>query len=323
MNSEQSTPFNRVPLYIALGLSVALVIATLIGAKIVYRKAALQPVSMSTIDSPDADSTECSRFLDALPGELSGHPRAELADPAPAGAAAWRSNSVSRITLRCGVSLPLQFTTLSDTTDVNGTDWVRVDDATTGSSLRTWFAVNRTPVVAVTADDRALDDGESPVEELSAALGTLDRTDPAPAPAPLSELGPGSSDEGCDKLLPSLPEKLGGAVGYTRVDGDRINAAGLPAGSAAWTAPGAAPVVLRCGVADAPSYEPGVQVQQVNDITWYHDTTLANGTTAGTWYALGRTANVAVSMPQAAGSTAIVGLGDAISRNIPALPGSR
>ena len=323
MTTEQSTPFKRVPLYIALGLSVALVIATLIGAKIVYRKAALQPVSMSTIDSPDADSPGCSRFLDALPRELAGHPRAELTDPAPAGAAAWRSNSVSRITLRCGVSLPLQYTTLSWTTDVDGTDWIRVDDATTGSSLRTWFAVNRTPVVAVTADDRALDGAESPVAELSGALDTLDRTDPTPAPAPLSELGRGTSDQGCDKLLPSLPEKLSGAAGYTRIGDDRVSAAGLPAGSAAWTAPGAEPVVLRCGVADAPSYEPGVQVQQVNDIAWYRDTTLANGTTAGTWYALGRTANVAVSMPQAAGNTAIVGLGDAISRNIPGAPGAR
>ncbi|MBI9000304.1 DUF3515 domain-containing protein [Corynebacterium sp. CCM 9185] len=323
MTTEQSTPFNRVPLYIALGLSVALVIATLIGAKIVYRKAALQPVSMSTIDSPDADSPQCATFLATLPDELTGHPRAELTDPAPAGAAAWRSNSVSRITLRCGVSLPLQYTTLSDTIDVNGVDWVQVNDATTDSSLRTWFAVNRSPVVAVTADDRALDGTGSPVEELSEALGTLDRTDPTPAPAPLTELAQGDSDQGCDKLLPALPEKLGGDTGYTRVDGDRISAAGLPPGSAGWTAPGAEPVVLRCGVADAPSYEPGVQVQQVNDIAWYRDTTLANGTTAGTWYALGRATNVAVSMPQAAGNTAIVGLGDAISRNIPGSPGAR
>ncbi|MCK7637820.1 DUF3515 domain-containing protein [Corynebacterium pygosceleis] len=323
MTTEQSTPFNRVPLYIALGLSVTLVIGTLIGAKIVYRKAALQPVSMATIDSPDAGSPECGRFLGALPGELLGHPRAELADPAPEGAAAWRSDSLSRITLRCGVSLPLQYTTLSGVTEVDGTSWIRVDDATTGSSLRTWFAVNRFPVVAVTADDRSVDGDDSPVGELSGALGSLDRTENTPAPAPLADLVPGDSDEGCDRLLPALPETLGGTAGYTRVSAERIGAAGLPAGSAAWTAEGAEPVVLRCGVADAPSYEPGVQVQQVNDVAWFNDTALANGTTSGTWYALGRTSTVAVSMPQAAGNTAIVTLGDAIARNIPGKPGAR
>ncbi|MEZ2189627.1 DUF3515 domain-containing protein [Corynebacterium sp. CCM 9204] len=323
MTAEQSTPFNRVPLFIALGLSVALVIGTLIGARIVYQRAALQPVSMSMIDSPEADSPECARLTDTLPDELLGHPRAELTEPAPPGAAAWRSNSTTRITIRCGVSLPLQYTTLSRPTEVDGTHWFRVDDATTGSSLRTWFSVDTSPVVAVTADDKSLSGTDHPLAELSGVLGSLPHRNQEAAPPPLADLAPGSSDTDCDKLLLSLPERLAGDTGYARLDDSGIKASGLPTGSAAWIAPGVEPVVLRCGVADSPSYEPGVQVQQVNDIAWFEDPRLANGTTAGVWYALGRTTNVAVSMPQTAGNTAIVVIGDAITRNIPGKTGAQ
>ena len=103
MSAEQ--PYHRRPLIIALVLAVLLVVGVLAGAKIVYDRAAHQPVGMSIIEAPDAAT--CGPLLDALPATLAGHPRAELADPAPEGAAAWASNSTDRITLRCGISLPL------------------------------------------------------------------------------------------------------------------------------------------------------------------------------------------------------------------------
>ena len=75
--------------------------------------------------------------------------------------------------------------------------------------------------------------------------------------------------------------------------------------------------MLRCGVAPAPGYAPGAQLQQVNDIPWFEDTTLANGTTSSTWFALDHEAEVAVSMPQSAGNAVIVGISSAISEHLP------
>ncbi|MDN6246069.1 MAG: DUF3515 domain-containing protein, partial [Corynebacterium casei] len=85
--------------------------------------------------------------------------------------------------------------------------------------------------------------------------------------------------------------------------------------TAAWSAPGFEPIVIRCGVAPPAGYEPGEQLQQINDIPWFQDTTLGEGTTAGTWYALGRATDIAVSAPQGVANTALVELGEIISAN--------
>ncbi|MDO5077972.1 DUF3515 domain-containing protein [Corynebacterium sp.] len=298
MSAEQ--PYHRRPLIFALVLAVLLVVGVLTGAKIVYDRAAHQPVGMSIVDAPDAAA--CGPLLDALPDTLARHPRAELADPAPEGAAAWASNSTDRITLRCGITLPLQYTKLSETTQAAGAAWLRVKDATPGANLETWYTVDRFPIVAVTAAADATD----PVAGLDEALSKLDAKKFEPHPVPLTDLKRGNADA-CPQLMNALPETLGE---YQRSD------IKLEQTMAAWTATGLEPIVLRCGVADAPGYAAGAQLQQVDNVPWFLDTTLASGTTAGTWYALGRSANVAVSMPQSAGNTALVEFTTAIDRNL-------
>jgi len=76
-------------------------------------------------------------------------------------------------------------------------------------------------------------------------------------------------------------------------------------------------LACRASLAPAPGYAPGAQLQQVNDIPWFEDTTLANGTTSSTWFALDREAEVAVSMPQSAGNAVIVGISSAINEHLP------
>ena len=120
VSTDQFLPLNRAPLVLALILALTMVIAVLVGARVFYDRVARQPVAMSAIDSPDASSPECSTLIDRLPSSLLGHRRTDIAEPAPAGAAAWSSNSTESITLRCGVSLPLQYTTLSHTIDAAG-----------------------------------------------------------------------------------------------------------------------------------------------------------------------------------------------------------
>lgn len=307
MSELGDSQFKRTPIFVALALAVALVLGVLIGAKLVYSKAANQPVAMAALDSPDATSAECASLLDALPEKLLGHRRAELADPAPDGAAAWASNSLEKVTLRCGVSLPLQYTELSTLIDAEGTQWLQVIDATPGSDMQTWYSINSFPTVAVTADAASMNGQENPVKGLGDALEKLTKRTTEPNPIPLSALAtPKAEDAQCTALMQAMPESV--ADGYARAS---VN---IPAG-VAWVKQGHEPIVVRCGVEDPASYEAGAQLNQVDDIPWFEDTKLANGTTSGAYYALGRQVNVVMSMPSDAGNTAITTLSRAISVN--------
>lgn len=293
---------NRTAIAISLGLALLLVIGAVVGARFYFNQVALQPVAMTDLPAPQADSQACASLIDDLPSDLHGHPRAELAEPAPAGAAAWRSSSTERITLRCGVDIPAQYTDYAITEDIDGARWLRVDDITPQSTLATWYTVDRSPVVAVTADTEQLD-GDAPVDGLD--LAALEQHDQPRNPAPLTELEAADSSK-CSGLLDAAPESI--AEGYTRTE---------PAGdnTVAWHAKGRDPIVVRCGVAPSPNYGPGEQLAQVNGIPWFEDVKLANGTTASTWYALGRDSGIAASLPQAESNEAITNLTDLIAEH--------
>lgn len=293
---------NRTAIAISLGLALLLVIGAVVGARLYFNQVALQPVAMTDLPAPQADSQACASLIDDLPSDLHGHPRAELAEPAPAGAAAWRSSSTERITLRCGVDIPAQYTDYAITEDIDGARWLRVDDITPQSTLATWYTVDRSPVVAVTADTAQLDGG-APVDGLD--LAALEQHDQPRNPAPLTELEAADSSK-CSGLLDAAPESI--AEGYTRTEPASDN-------TVAWHAKGRDPIVVRCGVAPSPNYGPGEQLAQVNGIPWFEDVKLANGTTASTWYALGRDSGIAASLPQAESNEAITNLTDLIAEH--------
>ena len=282
---------------------MALVLGVVVGAKVVFERAAKQPVPMSDLPAPLADSPECTAFLDVLPDELIGHDRAEILEPAPDGVAAWSSSSTERVTLRCGVDLPLQYTPYAPTETVDGVEWLRITDMTPGSTLQTWYTVDREQVVAVTADGESLGRHKEPVSGLAEAVATLPAADHEPFPAPLSQLASGDTAV-CGDLLAAVPDDL--AEDYERIDVTEAN-------TVAWVANGREPVVLRCGVAPPENYEPGIQLNQVDDVVWFEDTILATGTTAATWFALGRETDIAVSAPQDVSSEVLVRLGRVIA----------
>ena len=282
---------------------MALVLGVVVGAKVVFERAAKQPVPMSDLPAPLADSPECTAFLDVLPDELIGHDRAEILEPAPDGVAAWSSSSTERVTLRCGVDLPLQYTPYAPTETVDGVEWLRITDMTPGSTLQTWYTVDREQVVAVTADGESLGRHKEPVSGLAEAVATLPAADHEPFPAPLSQLADGDTAV-CGDLLAAVPDDL--AEDYERIDVPEAN-------TVAWVANGREPVVLRCGVAPPENYEPGIQLNQVDDVVWFEDTILATGTTAATWFALGRETDIAVSAPQDVSSEVLVRLGRVIA----------
>ncbi|WP_257162457.1 DUF3515 domain-containing protein [Corynebacterium cystitidis] len=313
--SRDGLQFNRTPVYISLAIAIVLVVAVLFGAKWYFDQATNTPVAMGAVDAPEADSPQCQSLIDDLPAELLGHDRAELTEPKPAGAAAWQTTEIERITLRCGVAVPLQYDEYTQTEQINGVEWLRVDDYTPESTLSTWYTVDRYPVVAVTADDHALGGAENPVENVP--VDQLEQREVEPYPAPLSNLAAGDASVAgaCGALMEVLPEDV--ADGYSPLAAG-TGGAELDPNTAVWTAPGAESIVLRCGVADPENYQPGEQLHQINDVTWFEDTQLINGSTASTWFALGREANVAVSMPQFAGNSAIVRITEAIEKALPA-----
>ena len=310
-STAHDAQFNRTTIYVSLGLAVALVLGVLVGARVFFNRVALQPVAMTQLPAPEASSAECTSLIDALPATLADLKRAELAEPAPEGAAAWQASSTERITLRCGVDAPAQYTPYAQTEDIDGARWLRVNDATPGSTLATWFTVDRSPVLAVTADTQQLRDGTAPV----AGIDTAALTGPAPEqrPAPLADLAAGGDAAGadgaggaCDSLLAAAPDSI--AEGYTRVDA-------VSEQTVAWSAAGQDAIVLRCGVADPENYGPGARLDQINGVPWFEDVKLANGTTASTWYAMGRDVQVAASLPQAESNEAITNLTNLIAEH--------
>ena len=301
---------NRTAVYISLGLAVALVLGVIVGARYFFQQVALQPVAMTELPSPEADSPECTALVDSLPDKVLGHKRAELAAPAPAGAAAWQSSSTRRVTLRCGVEMPLQYTEYTPVSSHNGAEWIRIDDATPGSTMVTWFSADRWPAVAVTTDAEGLGRAETPVDEID--VSALPQRDLPRHPAPLSELHTATqAAEGnaCAGLLATLPETL--AEGYAKLPENEV----VSPETAVWTRLGHEPIVLRCGVDDPEHYAAGATLQQINGIPWFEDTTLAHGTTAGTWFALGRENYLALHAPQDAAQAALVEIGDVLAKH--------
>lgn len=317
MRANNSPQFNRTPIFIALGLALLLVLGVLGGARWVAGQSSQGPVQMAELPGGNADHPACAPLLEELPEEVAGFQRAEVAEPAPAGAAAWVAGEADELTLRCGVDLPFQYTALSETTEVDGTEWLHVVDPSTGDALQTWYTVNRSPAVAVTVyqiDPETSDAGVAPAEDLAEAMATLPEERQEPNPAPLAGLeSAADANARCGDLMGNLPESFGTDPEYRRIS---TADTGLPADTtAAWGAPGVEPVVLRCGVTPPENYEVGIRLNQINEIPWFEDTTLANGTTSSTWFALGRDTDIAVSVPQASGNSAVVTLGDAIAEH--------
>lgn len=311
MSSSDTPQFSRTTIYVSLGLAILLIVGALLGARIISDRASNQPVGMSALPAPLAESQECTQLVEDLPDSLVGHDRATIAEPVPPGTAAWQTSEIERVTLRCGIDLPLQYNEYAQTEEIGGVEWIRVDDMTPESTMATWYSVDREPVVAVTADDMTLGNNDNPVADLGEQISALPEVQHEPQPGPLSDLQPAQNQaeaaETCSPLLDGLPETLAEEWTLAEVDGD----------TAAWVNYGNEPIVIRCGVAPPPNYVAGERLTQIDDIPWFEDEQLVNGSTASNWYALGRATDIAVSVPQAASSVVLPELGRVISENTP------
>lgn len=262
---------NRTPMVVALVLAIALVVGVLVGTKIVWDRARNQPVSLSSL--PGDPGPACTELLPHLPDAVAGYDRAEIIEPAPEGAAVWQRDSQHRITLRCGVSVPAQLTDNADTRDVDGVEWFQVSEG----EIATWYAVNRSEIVAVTAS------GIDPVPDLSPAVATLPRRDRAELAAPESDR--------CGAFMRDLPDTLADRP-RDRLEGSR----------ARW-----GDIGVVCGVEMPAGYGPGEHVTEIDGVPWFD-------AGDGTYFALGLDVVVAVSLPPDAGDAPLVELSAVITR---------
>lgn len=181
-DNEGPTHEGRHPAVIAtvIALPVALLVGVVVAAVLVGRNPATGTVGLGPVPAPEAQSQSCTDLLEVLPDRMDDFSRADLADPAPPGAAAWQDPDAAEVVLRCGLERPDEFDQAAALQIVDGVQWFEVSGADQGIEASTWFVVDRPVYVALTVPDGS---GPTPVQDISAAIAeALPRQDIDPAP---------------------------------------------------------------------------------------------------------------------------------------------
>jgi hypothetical protein len=185
-DSDDDPSERRSPALIAtaIALPVALIVGVVIAAVVAGNNPELSPVALGPVPAPAAESEPCVSLLGALPDKIDDFTKAELVDPAPAGAAAWQRSEGEPIVLRCGLDRPTEFDQAAALQVVNGVQWFQVSGTDVGLAASTWFAVDRGEYIGITIPDGT---GPTPIQEISDTItATLEQKplDPAPVAVP-------------------------------------------------------------------------------------------------------------------------------------------
>lgn len=122
------------------------------------------PVVLSAVPAPHAQDPACGKLLGALPQRLGDYTRAQLVQPAPTGAAAWRPAGTGEpVVLRCGLDRPTDFVVGSAIQMVDKVQWFQVSQ----DQSSTWYAVDRPVYVALTLPPGS---GPTPIQQISDLL---------------------------------------------------------------------------------------------------------------------------------------------------------
>lgn len=168
VNSKTEDGPPRAALITALVIAVGAVIAVLVVAAVLQRPPAPQPVAITEVPAPQADSPACRALVDALPDQLGDYLRAAVREPAPAGTAAWQSEESGgeALILRCGLDRPAEFVVGAPLQMVDAVQWFQIEDEE-GADRSTWFAVDRSVYVALTLPPGS---GPAPIQTLSKTI---------------------------------------------------------------------------------------------------------------------------------------------------------
>jgi hypothetical protein len=125
------------------------------------------PLATPPVDAPDAAGPECTSLLANLDGDLpSGDatlPVRALADPAPDGVRAWAA-APRPVVLRCGLPRPRELTPTSALLEIDGVQWLQLDDGVPEPVVATYVAVDRPVYVVLTTP---VDAGSGPLQAVS------------------------------------------------------------------------------------------------------------------------------------------------------------
>jgi Protein of unknown function (DUF3515) len=161
----------------AVSVAVVAILVVLVIAAMRQPSDQARPVPLVGVPAPKATGPECTALMAALPDQLGDYRRAQLADPAPDGAAAWQAEAdAAPVVLRCGVDRPAEFVVGAPTQIVEPVQWFQVGD----TDRSTWFAVDRPVYIALTLPSGS---GPTPIQEISAVVSTTmpaTPVDPAP-----------------------------------------------------------------------------------------------------------------------------------------------
>jgi Protein of unknown function (DUF3515) len=134
------------------------------------------PLALVPLDAPDSAGPQCAALLAALPAMLPSDsgplPPRPLADPAPAGARAWAAAPRPAV-LRCGLTRPAELAPDSALLEVNGVQWLRLDDvgpnpdAGSNPEIVSYVAVDRPVYVVLTTPTAA---GSGPLQAVADAV---------------------------------------------------------------------------------------------------------------------------------------------------------
>lgn len=160
---------SRALIIIAIVLAVATIGVIL--AIAATRQAPPRSVAVPAVPAPHADGAACRALTGALPQRLGDYQRATLEQPAPDGAAAWRTGPDSDpVVLRCGLDRPAEFVQGSPIQVVDRVQWfqVRTEQQSAGDAGRsTWYAVDRGVYVALTLPTGS---GPTPIQQISEVI---------------------------------------------------------------------------------------------------------------------------------------------------------
>ena len=161
----------------AVAVAVTAIVAVLAIALIRQSPPDQQPVPISSVPAPRAESPECGALMAALPDELGDYRRAPAADLAPTGAAAWRAASDAEpVILRCGLDRPAEFVVGAPIQVVDAVQWFEIGD----EGRSTWFAVDRPVYIALTLPRGS---GPTPIQQISEVVArTLQAKPVTPVP---------------------------------------------------------------------------------------------------------------------------------------------
>lgn len=128
------------------------------------------PMVVAPMPAPQAQDPACQRLFGALPQRLGDYSRAQLAQPAPAGVAAWQpAGAGDPVVLRCGLERPVDFVVGTPIQVVDRVQWFEVSQ----DQRSTWYTVDRSVYVALTLPQGS---GPTPIQQLSELI---DRVLPA------------------------------------------------------------------------------------------------------------------------------------------------